>query len=160
MRKLALLLAATGFTVLPVVGCQSDGPVSPAAHLPIETHIVFNAVGGNNQTGAVGQELPVALVAKLTDGNGNPRVGYVVNWVIVEGGGAVWAATTVTDGDGKTRNRWTLGPEPGTNAVEVRSVDRSSGEMRMHGTFIAIGSSSDVFAFGAFGWGQQEAELR
>jgi hypothetical protein len=101
--------------------------------------IVFSAVDGNNQTGAVGRELPVALVAKLTDMNGNPIVGYAVNWVILEGGGAVSPATTVTDADGETRNSWTLGPEPGTNAVEVRSMNPSSGKELTHGTFVANG---------------------
>jgi len=145
MRRLALLLAATGFALLLVVGCQSDGPVGPAAVPPSSTDIVdvvFSHVGGNNQTGAVGRELPVALVAKLTDMNGNPIVGYAVDWVILEGAGAVSLATTVTDERGETRNSWTLGPEPGTNAVEVRSMNPSSGQELTHGTFIATGVAS------------------
>jgi len=142
MRKPAVLLAATAFALLPAVGCQSDGPAGPAAGLPVNTDIVdvvFSAVDGNNQTGAVGRELPVALVAKLTDLKGNPIAGYAVSWVILEGGGAVSLATTVTDADGETGNSWTLGPQPGTNAVEVRSVNPSTGKERTHGTFIATG---------------------
>lgn len=145
MRKPALLLATTGFALLLVVGCQSGGPVGPAVVPPINTDIVdvvFNAVGGNNQTGAVGRELPVALVAKLTDMNGNPMVGYAVNWVILEGGGAVSSATTETDERGETRTSWTLGPEPGRNAVEVRSMNPWSGQELTHGTFIATGVAS------------------
>jgi hypothetical protein len=145
MRKPALLLAATGFALLLVVGCQSDGPVGPAVVPPLNTDIVdvvFNAVGGNNQTGAVGRELPVALVVKLTDMNGNPIVGYAVNWVILEGGGAVSPATTETDERGETISSWTLGPEPGRNAVEVRSMSLFTGEELTHGTFIATGVAS------------------
>jgi hypothetical protein len=145
MRRLALLLAATGFALLLVVGCQSDGPAGPAVVPPVNTHIVdvvFNAVGGNNQTGAVGRELPAALVAKLTDMNGNPIVGYAVNWVILEGGGAVSSVTTETDEHGETMNSWTLGPEPGTNAVEVRSMNPLIGQELTHGTFIASGVAS------------------
>ena len=101
-----------------------------------EPEVVFKVVGGNSQTGATGEELPNVLVAKLTDANGNPRIGYVVNWVIVEGGGSVWAPATTTDDKGKTKNRWTLGPEPGTNVLEVRSM-APSGKKRKHGTFSA-----------------------
>ena len=140
MRGIALLLAASGLTLLLVAGCESDNnPVNPYAHSLIERDIVFRAVSGNHQTGAVGRELSAPLVAELTDTDSNPRAGYMVNWVIVAGGGAVWHTNAVTDAEGKTRNRWTLGPEPGTNAVEVRSVNPSGGNIRMHGTFIAIG---------------------
>jgi hypothetical protein len=97
-------------------------------------------VSGNNQTGVAGQELPLALVARLTDSDGTPRRGLMVKWVIVAGDGTVWHGFTVTDADGVTGNRWTLGPEPGTNAVELHSITTLTGEERMHGTFIAAGT--------------------
>ncbi len=108
------------------------------------TEPVFRVVSGNNQIGVPGEELPDVLVAKLTDGNGNPRVGYVVNWVIIEGGGSVWAPATMTNDKGKTKNRWTLGPKPGTNVVEVRSM-APSGKKRKHGRFTAEGASEKSF---------------
>jgi len=143
MRRPALLFVATGFMLLLLAGCEWDDPVGPFAHSVTERDIVFNQVSGNNQTGVVGQELPALLVGRLTDSDGNPRVGHMVRWVIIAGDGAVWNEFTVTDADGMAANRWKLGPKPGTNAVELRSVSVVRGDEWMHGTFIATGVVPD-----------------
>lgn len=84
---------------------------------------------GNNQITTVGKELPQAVEALLSDKtSGAPLPGRVVNWVVISGGGSVFAGVTETGVDGIAKQRWTLGGMVGEQRVVVRWVEPATGE--------------------------------
>jgi hypothetical protein len=67
---------------------------------------------------------PVAAVAGtalLADSV--PVAGQVVNFVIVNGGGHVFAGSGTTNAAGEVRDLWTLGTVAGAQVLEARAVD-------------------------------------
>jgi|GEM_PF-2046111 len=72
---------------------------------------------GNNQTGTVGEALPVASAVKVVDGQGNPSVGTVVQWAVTSGGGELSAGSNATDAQGIASVTWTLGGKTGAQAM-------------------------------------------
>src|SRR5687767_7857578 len=108
-----------------------------ACDTPIETEgfdsrpIAFSIVSGNGQTGAAGAELAEPLVVRVTRPAGNATVPvsrFLVNFRVMMGGGSIFAGSVLTDVNGIAQDYWTLGPTPGMNILEVRSVDPSTGE--------------------------------
>lgn len=78
----------------------------------------------------VGTELPMPIVARLTDEYGNPVRGYPVRFAPLEGGGRAGGeglpgqtdvAVVPTDADGTASARWTLGQRPGPNRLGVQT---------------------------------------
>jgi len=69
--------------------------------------------------------VPVPLVVRLVDAQGNPVRASAVTWVIGDGGGSVSPATVQTDTAGLGSTQLTLGPSPGVNTVNavVSGVD-------------------------------------
>ncbi len=55
--------------------------------------IALLIVSGDGQSGPPNTELPDPLVVKATDPNGNPLESQIVNFVVVEGGGSVFAGS-------------------------------------------------------------------
>lgn len=80
-----------------------------------------------------GLVLDEPLVITVTDEFGNPRVGDVVTWSIVEGGGRVSSASTPVLGDGTATVDWTLGEVAGPNALQV-SVGTFSATLNVTGS--------------------------
>ncbi len=72
-------------------------------------------VEGDNQTGIVGTELPVALAVRVKDASGNGIGGVSVSWSANRGGGSVSSATSTTDSNGIARVTRTLGTIRGEN---------------------------------------------
>jgi glucodextranase-like protein/Big-like domain-containing protein len=73
---------------------------------------------GDHQRGAVGQPLPMPLLAIVLDADGNPVPGIDVTFTVVKGNGALEGGPSVvrrTDMDGNARAVLTLGLEPGIN---------------------------------------------
>jgi len=101
---LALLLAA----------CDAGGASSP--ELPTALEIV----SGTPQQATVDATLPNPLVVRVTDDDGDPVPGAVVNFMVTAGGGTLDGATATTGSDGLAANRWTLGPTSGVQRVEAR----------------------------------------
>ena len=77
-------------------------------------------LGGNNQTGPVGQELSRELEIQVTDASGTPIRQQDVEWVVTGGGGQVSDARTRTNGQGRASTAWTVGTTPGGNTLEAR----------------------------------------
>ncbi len=76
--------------------------------------------GGNNQTGAAGQQLQ-PFVVTVRDANNNPVANYVVDWVVVEGNnGKLTAYRSLTGLNGQTQTSLILGNQGPTNRVETR----------------------------------------
>jgi hypothetical protein len=108
--------------ILAVLACsEATRPGSPG---DIDLHVT----GGNEQTGLIGQELPQPIVVRVTNQDGRPAPGVLINFVVTAGGGHVFAGSALTNAEGEARERWTLGQEPGDNVVEARSVDPTTGE--------------------------------
>lgn len=132
-------LLVAGCTVPAVVTLAScDDPVTAEASAPLSLSIV----SGGDQTGAVGEELPDRLVVRLTQQAGRhtlPVVRHLVNFRVVSGGGSMFAGAALTDLNGLAQDYLTLGPTPGVNVVEVRSVNSTTGEKQVFATFTAIG---------------------
>ncbi len=84
-------------------GPGSDG--GPPAELEI--------VSGDGQTGTVGLALGEAIVAQVTDDDGQGVAGVVVTFTAPPDGGRFAPATARTDDEGEVRAVWTLGPRSG-----------------------------------------------
>jgi Tol biopolymer transport system component len=85
----------------------ATGAAGPATQLGL--------VSGDAQTGPAGQVLPLPLVVRAMDANGNGVAGATIDWSAANGG--VSAPTTVTDTDGLAEVLWTLGETPGSQAA-------------------------------------------
>jgi hypothetical protein len=96
---LAVLLAAFALR------CSDNGGEPP-------TPTTIEKVDGDEQIGVVGQPLPKPLVARVTDQNGDPVEGVVVQWA-AQGGGTVSSASSETDSEGRVSVIRVLGGEPG-----------------------------------------------
>jgi hypothetical protein len=80
------------------------------------------AVDGDDQTARAGAAVPVRPAVRVTDSAGDPVPGVLVTFAVTAGGGSVEGATqTTNDGGIATVGRWTLGSEPGSNALEARA---------------------------------------
>jgi hypothetical protein len=125
-------------TLMLVLSSACGNPVENAS-LP---EISLSVVSGSGQTGAVGAELPQPLVVRVTKVVRGVTIGVplqLVNFRVVRGGGSVFAGSAMTDLQGVAREYWTLGPEAGANALEVRAVDPATGQKQVYGTFEATG---------------------
>ncbi len=85
-------------------------------------------LGGDGQTGVVGQRLTDTLIVRVTDSKSptpRPVVGQKVVFQAVAGGtGAILIPdTTVTDDDGRARSVWVLGTLVGAQRVEARVIN-------------------------------------
>jgi hypothetical protein len=108
-----------------LAACGGSGaPTSPGG-----ASLSLAIVGGADQTGPVGTELPAAIVVRVVDTKTQaPASGQLVNFVVVEGGGSVFAGSAQTNAQGEARERWTLGTKLGAQALEARAVDQTTGE--------------------------------
>ena len=76
-------------------------------------------ISGNGQSARAGTELDEALVVRVEDQDGNGVSGRAVSWVVATGGGSVSSLNSVTDGNGRSSTRWTMGAEPGSNTLSA-----------------------------------------
>lgn len=92
------------------------------AAIPAPTAMVV--AGGNNQGGQPGDALPVSPSVKVTDAEGTPAAGVVVQFTVASGGGSITGASATTGSDGiATAGTWTLGPAGGAHTVVATSPD-------------------------------------
>jgi hypothetical protein len=92
-------------------------------------------VEGDGTTAKPGDTIPV--VVRLESGKGGAVPNRLVNWVVTKGGGSVWVPTTQTNAHGESRNYWIVGASGAEQALELRDVDASTGEMRVYGIVTA-----------------------
>src|SRR6266571_2631329 len=123
LARLAGLLVLAS-CIAPVDTDQAVGPLS------------LSVVSGNEQRGPPGTELPNPIVAMVEDSRGHPVKGQIINFVVVSGGGSVFAGAAITGADGIAQERWTLGPS-GPQQVEARAVDNGTGAKLTFATFTA-----------------------
>ena len=75
-------------------------------------------VGGDGQTGVVGQALPVQPEVLLTDAMGSPVPNRVIQFSVTGGGGSVEGGSS-TGQDGRASARWTLGVLLGSHRMRA-----------------------------------------
>jgi outer membrane autotransporter protein len=78
---------------------------------------LMGAATGDSQSGRPGRTLPADFVVSISPPDGKALGGVTVFWEVIEGGGTLRSATSLTDAAGLAGNRLTLGPELGTNRV-------------------------------------------
>ncbi len=82
---------------------------------------LLNILQGNNQTGNAGQQLPLALVAQVTDAFGNILPGQQVTFEVANPGSVILKNVfTTSDQNGKVSALATLGGTPGAQQVRVK----------------------------------------
>jgi hypothetical protein len=111
-RVLAALSLAAG------VACSDD------LSLPTSSGegVALSVLGGNRQTGTVGQQLPQPLVLMVQSG-GRPIRGHQIAFVVTgDAAGRLEPDTAVSGPHGRAIAHWVLGPEAGSYEVEARLV--------------------------------------
>jgi hypothetical protein len=80
---------------------------------------------GNFQTGAVSQQLPLALIAVVVDSGNNRLANVPVTFTVTQGGGNLGgqtSSTVNTDSDGRVAMFWTLGSNGGSANNQVTAT--------------------------------------
>ena len=102
----------------------------------------LDIISGDDQQGATGSALATPIVVEVRDQYGNPLPGAQVTFTVTAGDGRLSGRfkleNVTTDASGRAERILTLGPNPGTNAVEV-----SLGETAVE-TFHAVGHGEPV----------------
>ena len=87
-----------------------------------QTHPVLLKISGDNQKGAAFTPLSQPFVVEAQDANGSALAGISVRFAVTAGGGALSTTITRTDANGRAQSTLTLGPNLGTNTVEVSAA--------------------------------------
>ena len=83
----------------------------------------LSKVLGDNQHGLPNVPLPVPFAVELRDlSDGSVREGVAVTFTVTAGDGTLSVDRTVTDDNGRAKSTLTLGPNLGTNTVEVSAA--------------------------------------
>lgn len=96
--------------LLLTVACQGGGPRLAAR---------MEFLGGDGQIAAPGSALPQALSVRVTDETGDPISDIEVTWSVLEGGGSIDPATSVTSQDGIASAGFILGPVQGLQQAQA-----------------------------------------
>jgi hypothetical protein len=117
--------AGAGNNVVEAIAAGFAGKVVFIASGRSDLAAKINMDAGNNQKGAVGQPLPRAFVAIVTDEGHNRLPNVSVVFTVHEGGGnfdGEPSITVVTDSDGRALARSTLGPNAGIENNRVQAT--------------------------------------
>ena len=154
-RLVALRALPPAALLLPLVvgwSCR-DATGTDAAGPPAEMVVL----GGDGQSGPVGEPLRDPLVVKVVDGRGKAVRGQLVNWRVTTGAGSVFAGSALTNKDGEAREWWTLGTVAGApQSVEARAVDGETGARLVFATFTATATAGTAATLAAVSGGGQE----
>jgi hypothetical protein len=103
------------------------GTVSASASVAVlRTPNELEKITGDGQVGTAGQPLPSPLVVEVTDADGNPVAGAIVDFTVSQGGGTVATQTATTAADGRASTTFTLGTIAGAPQLVVASVETAS----------------------------------
>ena len=82
----------------------------------------LSKISGDNQKGGSGAVLENPFVIEVQEENGSALEGISVTFAVTAGGGTLSTTITRTDENGRAESTLTLGPNPGTNTVEVSAA--------------------------------------
>ena len=150
ISDLSPLVANTGLGT----GDTVDVRANPLSYLSIHTHIpalrsrgvevkfdnrahpALLKISGDNQNGVPSTPLSQPCVIEAQDANGSALAGISVTFAVTKGGGTLNTTITITNSDGRAQSTLILGPNLGTNTVEV-----SAAGIESTATFYAITDS-------------------
>ena len=130
------LVANTGLGA----GDEVDVRRNPLSYLSIQTHIpvlqnrgvaiefdnrahpAVVKISGDNQKGAAFTPLSQPFLVEAQDASGSVLEGISVTFAAITGGGTLSVTSTTTDLNGRAQSTLTLGPNLGTNTVEVSAA--------------------------------------
>ena len=98
-----------------------------------QAHPALLKISGDSQKGAAFAPLSHPFVVEAQDANGSPLAGISVTFAVTVGGGTLNPTITRTDTNGRAQSTLTLGPNLGTNTVQV-----SAAGIEVPATFHAI----------------------
>ena len=98
-----------------------------------QAHPALLKISGDNQTGELGAPLANPLVIEVQAENGSALEGISVTFTVTAGDGTLSVTSTNTDSNGRAETILTLGPNLGTNTVQV-----SAAGIEVPATFNAI----------------------
>ena len=87
-----------------------------------QAHPALLKISGDNQHGVSTAPLSQPFVVEAQDENGSALVGVSVRFAVTAGGGTLSTTITRTDENGRAQSTLTLGPNLGTNTVEVSAA--------------------------------------
>ena len=111
-----LALAISALAVLAQPACKKV----PGAPVVVSGYTV---VQGDKQVAQAGVLLPVPIVLRVIDANGDAIPGVNIVFAVAAGGGTVTPASVVSDANGEVTVKWTLG-----TATPVQTLLASSGD--------------------------------
>ena len=102
-----------------------DGETASLPVAVISTATELAVVAGSGQRALAGRALPQHVVVRATTRKGGPAAGKLVSFRLRGAQGTLEPLTATTDADGRARTLWTLGGDPGPQALlaSVESVD-------------------------------------
>jgi hypothetical protein len=135
-----LVEASTAGVASTVVFTASATPATPGLII-VDT--------GNNQSGVIGQPLPLSFVAIVTDTGYNRLAAAQVTFTVKQGGGSFAGQptfVTTSDSDGRVMATLTLGPEPGVsnNVVEASFAGNSGAPVAFTASGLAPGPAAST----------------
>ena len=108
--------AGTNTVTVSVTGIQEQQTFTAEG---VRIPKAFWIITGDKQQGLIGEPLSGPIIVEVRDQAGAPMPDVEVTFSVSSGGGTLSATSAVTDNDGRTESILTLGPDPGTNSVEV-----------------------------------------
>jgi hypothetical protein len=132
-RPHARQAAALVLAVVAIASCREiTVPLQP------RRAVALIVVSGNSQSGEIGATLANPLTARVVDDQDNPVPGTIVNFRVTQGGGSVYAGSSISDESGIVRERWALGWVPDApQEIEVRGVSNATGDSILYARFTA-----------------------
>ena len=106
----------TNAVSVSVTGIQAEQTFTAEG---IRIPLAFWIISGDKQQGLPGEALAKPFVVEVRDRSGEPLPGVQVTFAVSIGGGTLSVTSATTDGTGRAESILTLGPNPGTNTVEV-----------------------------------------
>jgi alpha-tubulin suppressor-like RCC1 family protein len=100
--------------LLGAVGAGCEGSVGPE---PLEPSVTIDVLYGASGVVAPGLQDTVVVLIRLA--RRTPIVNAPLQWAVSAGGGSVEPLDTTTNPVGQARAIWTMGAQPGTNALTV-----------------------------------------
>ena len=87
-----------------------------------QAHPALLKISGDNQKGASFAPLSQPFVVEAQDANGSALTGISVAFAVTAGGGTLSTTITRTDTNGRAQSTLTLGPNMGTNTVQISAA--------------------------------------
>lgn len=149
---LAIAIAASA----AFIACSDEDP----AELVLADRVEVQS--GSNQVAGQSSALAAPVVVRVVDAGGAPMAGLPVEWRVLEGGGALLSADSITNEQGLATATWELGLGTGQNlllaaAGGVTVTIRATSERRFVEVSASLRHSCAISSIGqAFCWGDNE----